>query len=129
MVAQAREALRLAQARYDNALGSIVELNQAQLNETSARDCRGLGQVRLSQPTRGARTLRSGGCDERLYVGMLESRVAGSSRLRLPARGAASMLRSGRPGAHRCGSPRRAAPIYPTIWFSPPNSSRFRKST
>jgi outer membrane protein len=36
LVAQAKEALRLAQARYDNALGSIVELNQAQLNETSA---------------------------------------------------------------------------------------------
>jgi outer membrane protein len=36
MVAQATEALRLAQARYDNALGSIVELNQAQLNLTSA---------------------------------------------------------------------------------------------
>jgi outer membrane protein len=36
LVAEAREALRLAQARYDNALGSIVELNQAQLNETSA---------------------------------------------------------------------------------------------
>jgi outer membrane protein len=37
MVAQANEALRLAQARYDNALGSIVELNQAQLNQTSAQ--------------------------------------------------------------------------------------------
>ncbi len=36
MVAEAKEALRLAQARYDNALGSIVELSQAQLNETSA---------------------------------------------------------------------------------------------
>lgn len=36
LVAQATEALRLAQARYDNALGSIVELNQAQLNQTSA---------------------------------------------------------------------------------------------
>jgi outer membrane protein len=36
MVTEAKEALRLAQARYDNALGSIVELNQAQLNETSA---------------------------------------------------------------------------------------------
>jgi outer membrane protein len=36
LVAEAREALRLAQARYDAALGSIVELNQAQLNETSA---------------------------------------------------------------------------------------------
>jgi outer membrane protein len=36
MVAQANEALRLAEARYDNALGSIVELNQAQLNQTSA---------------------------------------------------------------------------------------------
>ncbi len=36
MVAEAKEALRLAQARYDNDLGSIVELNQAQLNETSA---------------------------------------------------------------------------------------------
>jgi outer membrane protein len=36
MVSQANEALRLAQARYDNALGSIVELNQAQLNQTSA---------------------------------------------------------------------------------------------
>lgn len=36
MVTEAKEALRLAQARYDNALGSIVELGQAQLNETSA---------------------------------------------------------------------------------------------
>jgi outer membrane protein len=36
LVAQANEALRLAKARYDNALGSIVELNQAQLNQTSA---------------------------------------------------------------------------------------------
>jgi outer membrane protein len=36
MVAEAKEAMRLAQARYDNALGSIVELNQAQLNETTA---------------------------------------------------------------------------------------------
>jgi outer membrane protein len=36
IVAQANESLRLAQARYDNALGSIVELNQAQLNQTSA---------------------------------------------------------------------------------------------
>ncbi len=36
MVAEAKEALRLAQARYDNALGSIVELNQAQLNQTTA---------------------------------------------------------------------------------------------
>jgi outer membrane protein len=36
MVAEATEALRLAQARYDNALGSIVELNQAQLNQTLA---------------------------------------------------------------------------------------------
>jgi outer membrane protein len=37
LVAQANEALRLAQTRYDNALGSIVELNQAQLNQTSAQ--------------------------------------------------------------------------------------------
>ncbi len=36
MVTQANEALRLAQARYDNALGSIVELNQAQLNQAAA---------------------------------------------------------------------------------------------
>lgn len=36
MVAEANEALRLAQARYDNALGSIVELNQAQVNQTAA---------------------------------------------------------------------------------------------
>lgn len=36
MVAEANEALRLAQARYDAALGSIVELNTAQLNQTSA---------------------------------------------------------------------------------------------
>ena len=36
LVAQANEALRLAQARYDNALGSIVELNQAQLSQTWA---------------------------------------------------------------------------------------------
>jgi outer membrane protein len=36
LVVQSREALRLAQARYDVGLGSIVELNEAQLNETSA---------------------------------------------------------------------------------------------
>lgn len=36
LVAQGEEALRLAQARYDAGLGSIVELNQAQLSETSA---------------------------------------------------------------------------------------------
>ena len=36
MVAEANEAQRLAQARYDASLGSIVELNTAQLNQTSA---------------------------------------------------------------------------------------------
>jgi outer membrane protein len=36
LVTQSREALRLAQDRYDAGLGSIVELNEAQLNETSA---------------------------------------------------------------------------------------------
>ena len=36
LVAQSKEALRLAKARYDAGLGSIVELNEAQLNETSA---------------------------------------------------------------------------------------------
>jgi outer membrane protein len=36
LVGQSREALRLAQARYDAGLGSIVEFNEAQLNETSA---------------------------------------------------------------------------------------------
>lgn len=36
LVTQSKEALRLAQARYDAGLGSIVELNEAQLNETSA---------------------------------------------------------------------------------------------
>ncbi len=37
LVTQSAEALRLAQARYDNGLGSIVELNEAQLNQTSAQ--------------------------------------------------------------------------------------------
>ena len=46
LVAQTNEALRLAQTRYDNALGSIVELNQAQVNQISGRDCRGFRQVR-----------------------------------------------------------------------------------
>ncbi len=36
LVAQSREALHLAQARYQAGLGSIVELNEAQLSETSA---------------------------------------------------------------------------------------------
>jgi outer membrane protein len=36
LVNQSKEALRLAQDRYDAGLGSIVELNEAQLNETSA---------------------------------------------------------------------------------------------
>ncbi len=36
LVNQARDALRLAQDQYDAGLGSIVELNEAQLNETSA---------------------------------------------------------------------------------------------
>jgi outer membrane protein len=35
--AQANEALRLAQARYDAGLGSIIELTQAQLTQTSAQ--------------------------------------------------------------------------------------------
>jgi outer membrane protein len=36
LVAQSKEALRLAQARYDAGLSSIVELNEAQVAETSA---------------------------------------------------------------------------------------------
>jgi outer membrane protein len=36
LVAQSKEAFRLAKDRYDAGLGSIVELNEAQLNETSA---------------------------------------------------------------------------------------------
>lgn len=36
LLAQARQALDLAQSRYDLGLGSIVELSQAQLNVTSA---------------------------------------------------------------------------------------------
>lgn len=36
LLAESREALRLAQDRYEAGLGSIVELNEAQLNETSA---------------------------------------------------------------------------------------------
>jgi outer membrane protein len=36
LVAQATETLRLAQTRYDIGLGSIVEVNQAQLSEVSA---------------------------------------------------------------------------------------------
>jgi len=36
LVAQAEQSLHLAQTRYDNGLGSIVELNQAQLNQVSA---------------------------------------------------------------------------------------------
>jgi outer membrane protein len=36
LIAQSKEALRLAQDRYQAGLGSIVELNEAQLNETSA---------------------------------------------------------------------------------------------
>jgi outer membrane protein len=37
LVAQATEALRLAQARYDNGLSGILELTQAQFNQTSAQ--------------------------------------------------------------------------------------------
>jgi outer membrane protein len=37
LVAQANEALRLAQARYDIGLSSIVELTQAQFSQTSAQ--------------------------------------------------------------------------------------------
>ncbi len=36
LVSQSREALRLAKARYDSGLGSIVELNEAQLSEFSS---------------------------------------------------------------------------------------------
>jgi outer membrane protein len=36
LVAQSKESLRLAQGRYQAGLGSIVELNEAQLSETSA---------------------------------------------------------------------------------------------
>ena len=37
LVDQSNEALRLAQSRYDLGLGSIVELSQAQFNQTSAQ--------------------------------------------------------------------------------------------
>ena len=37
LVHEADQALRLARVRYDNGLGSIVELNQAQLSQTSAQ--------------------------------------------------------------------------------------------
>jgi outer membrane protein len=37
LVQESDQALRLAQIRYENGLGSIVELNQAQLNQTSAQ--------------------------------------------------------------------------------------------
>ena len=36
LAAQAEQSLRLAQTRYDNGLGSIVELDQAQLSQVSA---------------------------------------------------------------------------------------------
>ena len=36
LVAQVEQSLRLAQVRYDNSLGSIVELNQAQVSQVSA---------------------------------------------------------------------------------------------
>lgn len=36
LVAQAEQSLRLAQTRYENGLGSIVELNQAELSQVSA---------------------------------------------------------------------------------------------
>ena len=36
LVAQVEQSLRLAQVRYDNGLGSIVELNQAQVSQVSA---------------------------------------------------------------------------------------------
>lgn len=36
LVVQAEQSLRLAQVRYDNGLGSIVELNQAQVSQVSA---------------------------------------------------------------------------------------------
>jgi outer membrane protein len=36
LVAETAQALRLAKLRYDNGLGSIVELNQAQFSQTSA---------------------------------------------------------------------------------------------
>jgi outer membrane protein len=36
LVDEASVAMRLAKARYDAGLGSIVELNQAELNQTSA---------------------------------------------------------------------------------------------
>jgi outer membrane protein len=35
-VRQAEQSLRLAQIRYDNGLGGIVELNQAQVSQVSA---------------------------------------------------------------------------------------------
>lgn len=40
LLQQARQAMELAQARYDLGLGSIVELGQAQLNQTSAEIAR-----------------------------------------------------------------------------------------
>jgi outer membrane protein len=52
LVDQAAKALHLAQARYDAGLGSIVELNQAQLSETSAEiDAAGAKYDYLSRRT------------------------------------------------------------------------------
>jgi outer membrane protein len=52
LVEQAAKALRLAKARYDAGLGTIVELNQAQLSETSAKiDAAGAKYEYLSRRT------------------------------------------------------------------------------
>jgi outer membrane protein len=52
LVEQAAKALRLAKARYDAGLGTIVELNQAQLSETSAEiDAAGAKYEYLGQRT------------------------------------------------------------------------------
>ena len=52
LVDQAAKALHLAQARYDAGLGSIVEVNQAQLSETSAEiDAAGAKYDYLSRRT------------------------------------------------------------------------------
>ena len=67
LLAQANEALRLAQARYDAGLGSIVGVDPGAVDPDLGRDRGRCRQVRLSEPPFVARLHHGGYYDEVLY--------------------------------------------------------------
>ena len=110
LLAQASQALELAQSRYDLGLSSIVELSQAQLNKTQAELEQALSPVRLPDRDRDARLP-----DGSAQVGQCRTRTEVTGWIR--AAGCPEERRQRRsPGGREARSPRRRRP--PAPWRS-----------